>query len=144
VLLGTTVGNTLGTLWELERNILGTLWEPIGNLKGTFWELYGNPLGTWREHVGNKGKWKKKIPPTNPTPIPLSPPKKLKRKQIKALWVHVEPSHWLHEISISKTVHHHFSPGLITPIINWGYVFIYLFIYLVIQWHSQFSLKKID
>jgi hypothetical protein len=28
--------------------------------------------------------------------------------------VHVEPSHWLHEISISKTVHHH---------INWGYLF---------------------
>jgi hypothetical protein len=26
--------------------------------------------------------------------------------------VHTEPSHWLHEISISKTVRHHFWPGL--------------------------------
>jgi len=29
--------------------------------------------------------------------------------------VHAEPSHWLHEISISKTVGHHFWPGLILP-----------------------------
>jgi hypothetical protein len=28
--------------------------------------------------------------------------------------VHAEPSHWLHDISLSKTVHHHFSPGLTT------------------------------
>ncbi len=28
--------------------------------------------------------------------------------------MHAEPSHWLHEISISKTVRHH---------INWGYLF---------------------
>jgi hypothetical protein len=27
-----------------------------------------------------------------------------------------EPSHWLHEISISKTVHHHFWPGVISPL----------------------------
>jgi hypothetical protein len=46
---------------------------------------------------------KEKIPPT------LS--KKLKRTKIKALSVHAEPSHWLHEISISKTVRHHFWPG---------------------------------
>jgi hypothetical protein len=26
--------------------------------------------------------------------------------------VHAKPSHWLHEISIPKTVHHHFWPGL--------------------------------
>jgi len=45
---------------------------------GTHWELEGNMLGT-------KENEKKKSPPTNPTPIPLSPPKKLKRKQIKAL-----------------------------------------------------------
>ncbi len=29
--------------------------------------------------------------------------------------MHAEPSHWLHEISISKTVRHHFWPGLILP-----------------------------
>jgi hypothetical protein len=31
--------------------------------------------------------------------------------------VHAEPSHWLHEISISKIIRHHFWPGLIPPII---------------------------
>jgi hypothetical protein len=36
-------------------------------------------------------------------------------------WVHDEPSHWLHEISVSKTVHHHFSPGL-TPFQELGYL----------------------
>jgi hypothetical protein len=35
--------------------------------------------------------------------------------------VHAEPSHWLHEISLSKTVHHHFSPGL-TPFQELGYL----------------------
>jgi hypothetical protein len=29
--------------------------------------------------------------------------------------VHAEPSHWLHEIFISRTVCHHFWPGLIPP-----------------------------
>jgi hypothetical protein len=40
---------------------------------------------------------------------PYSPCKTLKKK-IKALSMHVKPSHWLHEISISKIVHHHFWP----------------------------------
>jgi hypothetical protein len=35
-------------------------------------------------------------------------------------WVHAEPSHWLHEISISKTVCHHFWPGLMTGAEIWG------------------------
>jgi hypothetical protein len=30
--------------------------------------------------------------------------------------VHAEPSHWLHEISISNPVRHHFWPGLIPPL----------------------------
>jgi len=37
VILGTPLGNTLGTL-------------------GTYWEPDGKPLGTRREPVGNKGK----------------------------------------------------------------------------------------
>jgi hypothetical protein len=36
--------------------------------------------------------------------------------------VHAEPSHWLHEISISKTVRHHFRPWANTRIINFGWV----------------------
>jgi hypothetical protein len=31
--------------------------------------------------------------------------------------VYAEPSHWLHEISISKMIHHHFWPGANAPII---------------------------
>jgi hypothetical protein len=29
--------------------------------------------------------------------------------------VHIEPSHWLHQISISKSVCHHLQHGLIKP-----------------------------
>jgi hypothetical protein len=34
---------------------------------------------------------------------------------------HAEPSHWLHEISISKTVCHHFWPGLRSGAEIWGH-----------------------
>jgi len=63
-------------------------------------------MGTHWELEGNKQKMKK---------IPPSPPTNIKEKKINALSVHAEPSHWLHEISFSKTVHHHFWPGLIIP-----------------------------
>jgi hypothetical protein len=63
-------------------------------------------MGTHWELEGNKGKMKK-----IPSPAPQH-----KRKKIKALSVHAEPSHWLHEISISKTVCHHFWSGLIPPL----------------------------
>jgi hypothetical protein len=39
--------------------------------------------------------------------------------------VHAEPSHWLHKISISKTVDHHFWPRLQPPLptkTNWGVI----------------------
>jgi len=55
----------------------------------------------------------------------------LKENKIKALQMHAEPSHWLHAIYISKIVHHHFWPGLITPIINLGYLF---FCFVLISW----------
>jgi hypothetical protein len=76
---------------------------------GTHWELEGNTL---------EQRKKRKKPP--------SPKPKTQKKKIKALGVHAEPSHWLHEISISKTVHHHFWPGLIPPIINRGYLFYFI------------------
>jgi hypothetical protein len=60
-----------------------------------------------------------------------NPPLNLKENKIKALQMHAEPSHWLHEISIFKIVHHHFWPGLITPITNLGYLF---FCFVVISW----------
>jgi hypothetical protein len=65
-------------------------------------------LRTLGEHVGNKGKNKKSFPPPKP--------KNLKENKAKPLGVHAEPSHWLHEISISKTVCHHFWPGIISPL----------------------------
>ncbi len=86
-----------GGLWAKH---MGLKWGAIGN---TFGEHIGN-LGNM---LGTKGKWKKSSP--------SSPHPKLKRKIIKELWVHVEPTHWLHEISISITVIHHFWPGLIIP-----------------------------
>ncbi len=90
--LGKTYGIKVRCYWEYPRR---THWEPNGNLKGTC--------------EGQRKKWKnEKIPP--PTPP------NLKENKIKALWVHSEPSHWLHEISISKTVRHHFWPGLIPPL----------------------------
>ncbi len=96
-----------GGLWAnhrgLKRGAIGnTLVEHIGNLMGTHWEQ--------RENEKNSS------PPPHPNP-------KLKRKRVKALWVHAEPSHWLHEISISRTVHHHFWPW-IACIINWGYLLV--------------------
>ncbi len=61
----------------------GTYWEPIGNLKGTCWDQMKN----------------EKHPPS-------PPPKLTKEKNQGTLRMHAEPSHWLHEISISKTVGH--------------------------------------
>jgi hypothetical protein len=52
---------------------LGT---PLGNTMGTYWEPDGNPLATWREQRKNE---KKSSPP---------PTQNLKRKKIKAPWVH--------------------------------------------------------
>jgi len=40
--------------------------------------------------------------------------------------VPAEPSHWLHEISVSKTVRHQFWPGLLPPLLTGGTYFIIL------------------
>jgi hypothetical protein len=62
--------------WEV---LLGTtLTNPFGNLKG-------NMLGT--------NEKRKEI-------LPTPHPKLKRKKKKKALWVHAEPSHWLHEISM--------------------------------------------
>jgi hypothetical protein len=74
----------------------GTHWEieeHFGNLTKTVWELDGKTLRTEK---------KKSTCPPAPTPNKkLCPPK---------------PSHWLHKISISKTVCHHFQPELMPPL----------------------------
>jgi hypothetical protein len=43
---------------------------------------------------------------------PLSSPSSKQKKTLGTPWVHAEPSRWLHDILISKTVCHHLSPGL--------------------------------
>ncbi len=70
------------------------------------WDIWG----TFRELDGNMGG------KTNPLPPPPPPPFKKKRKDL---------SHWLHEISLSKNVHHQFFAwATVMPILkNWGYLF---------------------
>ncbi len=68
------------TIWAKSEVLLGTSW-------GTLQELE-NHLRTREIYI-------------YPSP-PLSKRKKLDRSR-----VHAEPSHWLHEISLSKTVRHH-------------------------------------
>jgi len=68
------------------QNCLSPFFGPGLMVGAEIWghrEHIGNPLGTWKEHVGNKGKMKNILPPTP----------KLKENKIKALWVHMEPSH---------------------------------------------------
>jgi len=60
---------------------------------------YGIKLWCYWEHIGDQ----KKTDPPSPPP---------QKKNIGPYSLYVEPSHWLHEIFISKTVCHHFSPGL--------------------------------
>ncbi len=75
--------------------------QHIGNLRN-IWRMF--PLGTWRElsenTFGNQGKMKKN-PPT---------PQLEKARHVGCM---LGPSHWLHEISLSKRVCHHFWPELI-------------------------------
>jgi len=82
-------GRTLGITYGIKARCY---WEHPWR---TYWEPDGNPLGTWREHVGNKGKMRKK---STHSEVMLS--------------LHVDT----HEISISKTVCHHFWAGLILPL----------------------------
>ncbi len=106
-------GRNLGKHMGLKYGVIGNnLGECIGNL--------GDILGTWWELIGNLKErcWEQRKNEKNPPPYP-----NLKRWKIKAIWMHTEPSHWLHKISISNTL----SPFLAwanTPIINHGYLLV--------------------
>jgi hypothetical protein len=73
-------------------------------------------LGTWREHsantLGRREKWKE-------TP---HPPQNKKGKKWRHLECMLGPSHWLHEISLSQRLGHHFWLGL-TPLAKKPYLF---------------------
>jgi hypothetical protein len=99
-------GIKLRCYWEyLGEHIL----EQLVNL-GIFWEIDENPMGTGGNTLRTREKNKKII----------LPPTSLKeKKKLDCSRVHAEPSHWLHDISVSKTVPHHFSNGLTPLVKNW-------------------------
>jgi hypothetical protein len=70
-------------------------------------------MRTCSEHIGNKEVKKEKRK--------TLPPPHLQRKKQGPSQVHVEPSHWLHEIFIFETVSHHFWPGLMAVAEIWGH-----------------------
>jgi len=120
VLLGTSWGNT-----SRRENVGKTFGEQIGDMVGTPKSPKKHPspfsppkgkkraLGTYREQIGDMvgtPKSQKWTPPPQPPSLP-------QRKKIWTPRVHVEPSHWLHENPILKTVCHHFWPGLISIIL---------------------------
>jgi len=90
--------------YPLQRTHLG---NTLGTL-GTYWELEGNLLGT------KEKKWKKSLTPSH---------SKLKRKKNLFEFMLSLPIGCLGEISISKTVRHHFLAWANNSIINWGYLF---------------------
>jgi hypothetical protein len=101
----TYIGENGRTLGKTHGIKVRCYWEHTGNLMGTHWELEGDTFG-------NEGIPKK---------ILLSP--KTWKKKFKALWVHAEPSHWLHGISMFQNCSSPFLAWANTPIINWGYLF---------------------
>ncbi len=101
---------------QLTRHNFGqTIQDKTKVLLGTSWETY---WGTLWEHDGNTlGRREKKLK------IPLSltcPHSPYVHKKKTGLFLSAEPSHWLHEISLFKTVRHHLSPGLIPIPKSWG------------------------
>jgi hypothetical protein len=99
--LDKTYGIKASCYWERPW---GTNWEPmehIANLLWIHWELEGDMLGT-------KEKWKKSSPP------PHAP--KLKRKKSRHFECMLSLPIGYMKFLCSKTVCHHFWPGLISPL----------------------------
>jgi len=76
VLLGTPLGNILGTRWELEGNIEESCWEQRKNDRN---------------------------PPPN-FPPPPNPSQNLKEKKVRHLECMLQPTNWLHVFLVSETV----------------------------------------
>ncbi len=87
-----------------EKNFGQTIWDKCEVLLGTSW---GNNLGSlWEPHVTTLGT-------RNPNLLPPPNSFSIKKRKLDPSWVHDEASYWLHEtFIISKTVCHHFWPGL--------------------------------
>ncbi len=92
-------------LWRICWGTNLELGEHIRNLMRIHWELKRNI-----EHIGNQGKMKKENLPPH---LPNSPSPQTYKEKARHLDGMLGPSHWLHEISLPKRVHHHFWPGLV-------------------------------
>ncbi len=132
VLLGTPLGNTLGTWREHVGNkgkmkkIL-PLRPPTQNLKGkkskhlgcmlqpTHWLYLFLVSKTIGHHFWPRLMAGAEIEQGRKTN------NNSRKEKPRPSWVHAEPSHWLHEISISKSVGHHFWPGLMAGSVIWGH-----------------------
>jgi hypothetical protein len=70
---------------------------------GMHWELKETTVGT-------REKWKKSSTHP-PSPSPPLHSQTLKGKKPRHFECMIEPTHWLHKISLPKRVHHHFCLG---------------------------------
>jgi len=95
-------GRTLGKTYGIK---VRCYWEHPWGIE----EHIGNP-GTWREHVGNKGKMKKILAPPPPNT------QNLKEKKSRHFECMLSLPIGCMKFLCSKTVHHHFWPGLIPPL----------------------------
>ncbi len=87
-------------------------WEHLGEL---IWEHFGNLRTLWEHDEKMLGRhWEQGGKIQNPSPLTPS-----KRKRQGPSWVQAEPSHWLPESFISKTVCHHFWAGLMAGAEIW-------------------------
>jgi hypothetical protein len=88
-------------------------WGAIGNVRGNRLGTWGNMLGIWWEHLGT---WWEQSWTTLGTENDREPPPTPKNQKPEEKTKSPQPSHWVHEMSISKTVCHHFQPGLVPPL----------------------------
>ncbi len=127
-------------LWRLPKIEASTLkygvpplWPTyVGEKRTTFAKAYGIKVRCYEKHVGEHIGNLVNILGTGDFFIKnLPPPPTEKEKKARHLECMLGPSHWLHEISLSKRVCHHFWPRLIClakntlpitlPQINSGY-----------------------
>jgi hypothetical protein len=107
------------------ENFGAKMWDECGVLWGTHWEIekhhWEHAATRWEQDEDTKIK---KIHPRTPAPLPLLCPQGKKDDPSR---VHVQPSRWLHAISIPKTGCHHTWPELILLFKRVGSRYAYIF-----------------
>ncbi len=115
---------TMVTNWGVIGYILGNIFRNSLWTSESSGKLTKIPMGTDGDTLRRREKNKKSLCPHLPQ----------REKKLDCSWVHAEPSHWLHEISLSKTVRHQFPTGLIPLVKNWD-------TYCIFQVSIRFSRK---